>query len=145
MCPEELKSVACVGARRFPAWLRRRIPAEGQANAVRAVIEDLQLTTVCSSARCPNIGECFSCGTATFMIMGDTCTRNCSFCAVARGTPAPLDAGEPARVAEAAVRLKLKYVVVTSVTRDDLPDGGASHFRHTIEAVRGKTKAGVEV
>jgi lipoic acid synthetase len=144
MCPQELNS-SLSGVRRFPAWLRKRIPAGGRGDAVRGIIEDLRLATVCSSARCPNIGECFACGTATFMIMGDTCTRDCNFCAVAHGTPAPLDDTEPARVAAAAARMGLRYVVVTSVTRDDLPDGGASHFCRTIGAIREETNAAVEV
>jgi len=145
MGPQELSSPKSGGPRRFPAWLRKRIPAEGQSNAVRAVLEELRLATVCSSARCPNIGECFACGTAAFMIMGDTCMRRCNFCAVKHGAPAPLDADEPARVAEAASRMRLSYVVVTSVTRDDLPDGGALHFRRTVEAIRRRTNASVEV
>jgi len=100
------------------------------------LLRGLHLHTVCESALCPNIGECFGRGTATFMILGDVCTRGCRFCAVRKGKPAPPDPEEPERVAEAARRLGLKHVVITSVTRDDLPDGGASHFVATIEAVR---------
>ena len=103
---------------------------------MRAVIEGLDLHTVCESARCPNIGECFARQTATFMIMGDVCTRNCSFCATLKGRPLPLSSNEPENVAEATARLRLGHVVVTSVTRDDLPDGGASHFAKTIDAIR---------
>ena len=121
-----------------PAWLWRRVSAEAPA-AVRGLerlLHDLSLHTVCQEARCPNLAECFARGTATFMILGDTCTRGCRFCAVRHGRPAPLDPGEPGRVAEAAARLHLVHVVVTSVTRDDLPDGGAGHFAATIDALR---------
>ena len=101
-----------------------------------AASEDLKLHTVCQEARCPNKGECFSSGTATFLILGDRCTRDCRFCSVRHGDAARLDEEEPRRVAEAARRLGLRHVVVTSVTRDDLPDGGASQFAATIEALR---------
>ena len=100
------------------------------------LLDELELNTVCQSAKCPNRGECFSSGTATFLIMGDACTRGCRFCAVATATPAPLDADEPHRIGEAAARLGLRHVVITTVTRDDLPDGGAEHFVRVIEAVR---------
>jgi lipoic acid synthetase len=95
-----------------------------------------RLATVCQEARCPNLGECFADGTATFMILGRVCTRNCAFCAVEKGAPAPVDPGEPARLAEAAAALRLRHVVITSVTRDDLPDGGAAQFRCCAEAVK---------
>ena len=131
--------------RRFPPWLRKRIPAGGRADAVRNVLHDLGLATVCSGAHCPNMGECFSCGTATFMIMGRVCTRNCGFCAVRHEPAAPLEADEPDRIAEAVERMGLRYVVVTSVTRDDLPDGGAAHFARTIAAVRARCDAQIEV
>jgi lipoyl synthase len=121
---------------RLPAWLRRPIAQPGQAAAVGELLDELELHTVCQSAKCPNRGECFSAGTATFLIMGDSCTRGCRFCAVQTRPPAPLDADEPARVAEAASRMKLRHVVITSVTRDDVADGGAAHFVATIEAVR---------
>ncbi len=121
---------------RFPPWLRRRIPPAGKSAEVRRLLADLQLETVCSSANCPNISECFGRGTATFMILGPTCTRSCRFCAVASGKPAPPRSSEPAAVAEASARLRLKHVVITSVTRDELPDGGAEHFAATIRAVR---------
>jgi lipoic acid synthetase len=121
---------------RKPEWLKRRLPAGGDFNPVRKLIEDGRLHTVCQEAKCPNIWECFSHRTATFLIMGDRCTRDCGFCSVAPGQPQPLDPGEPGRVAEAAARMGLSYVVVTSVTRDDLPDGGAGHFAATIRAIR---------
>ncbi|MBU4555586.1 MAG: lipoyl synthase, partial [Actinobacteria bacterium] len=100
------------------------------------ILGELRLNTVCQSAKCPNRGECFSSGTATFLIMGDACTRGCRFCAVETRTPEPLDADEPRRVAQAALRMELSHVVVTAVTRDDVADGGASHFVAVIEALR---------
>lgn len=118
-----------------PPWLKVRLPAGRDYKDVRQLVGDLHLHTVCQSARCPNLGECWNERTATFMIMGDVCTRECGFCAVKSGAPAPLDATEPERVAAAVERLKLRYAVVTSVTRDDLPDGGASHFAETIRAI----------
>jgi lipoic acid synthetase len=126
-----------------PSWLWRRIPVEGE-EAVRRVehlLSNLGLHTVCQEALCPNLPECFGQGTATFLILGDVCTRNCRFCAVKKGRPQPPDPQEPERVAEAAARLGLQYVVVTSVTRDDLPDGGARHFAATIQAVRRRLPA----
>lgn len=131
--------------RRLPSWLKRRIPADGYFAKTEQAIDDLGLETVCSEARCPNKSECWSRQTATFMILGRVCTRPCGFCAVERGKPEPLADDEPARVAEASYRLGLKHVVITSVTRDDLPDGGADHFRRCILAVREKTGAKVEV
>lgn len=124
-------------APRFPEWIKRRYKA-ASANVpkIKAILDELNLTTVCSGAHCPNQGECFSCGTATFMILGKTCTRNCRFCAISPENPGPPRIDEPAAVAEAATRMGLKYVVVTSVTRDDLPDGGAGHFAKTIIAIR---------
>jgi len=126
------------GRKRFPPWLKKRLPAEGSTRCVREMLEDLGLTTVCQNARCPNIAECFSRKTATFMILGSLCTRNCSFCAVEHGDAEEPDPDEPRRVAEASVRLGLKHVVVTSVTRDDLPDGGAEHFAETIRQIRAR-------
>ncbi len=123
-------------ARRLPPWLKKRLHAGGKAAEIRRLLSDLDLATVCDGAHCPNQGECFARGTATFMILGETCTRNCRFCAVESRDPGPLRDGEPAAVAEAARRMGLKYVVVTSVTRDDLPDGGAEHFARTIRQVR---------
>lgn len=122
--------------RRLPEWLRRPLATPGQARAVEGLLGELRLNTVCQSAKCPNRGECFSSGTATFLIMGDACTRGCGFCAVETRTPAPLDPDEPRRVAEAAARMGLAHVVVTTVTRDDVPDGGASHFVAVIEQLR---------
>lgn len=132
-------------SQKFPPWLKRKIPPGGHANRVRELLSDLKLTTVCQNALCPNLGECFGSETATFLIMGAICTRNCRFCAIHAGTPAPLDADEPRRVAEAARRLQLKHVVVTSVTRDDLPDGGASHFASTVRGIRRACGATVEI
>lgn len=120
----------------LPSWIKRRFPPQEEWESVQRLLRTLALHTVCESARCPNIGECFRRGTATFLILGNVCTRSCRFCAVAKGTPGPLDPEEPERVAEAAQRLNLKHVVVTSVTRDDLPDGGAGHFAATIGAIR---------
>jgi lipoic acid synthetase len=119
-----------------PPWLKRRIPSGATYHGVRQILKDTGLHTVCQEAGCPNLGECYSQGTATFLILGDRCTRNCGFCAVAHGTPEPLDQNEPNRVAEAVEKLGLTYVVITSVTRDDLPDGGAAVFSDTIRAIR---------
>jgi len=122
--------------RRLPPWLRKRIPAGGHASVVQRIIDALHLTTVCHGAKCPNRAECFACGTLTVMILGDVCTRECGFCAVGAGEPGPPKPEEPEAVAEAAERLRLQHVVITSVTRDDLSDGGAAHFAKTIRAVR---------
>jgi lipoic acid synthetase len=123
-------------AKRLPQWLRRPIATPGRSATVEGLLGELRLNTVCQSAKCPNRGECFAAGTATFLIMGDACTRGCRFCAVETRAPAPLDSGEPARLAEAAARMGLRHVVVTTVTRDDLPDGGAAHFVAVIQALR---------
>lgn len=120
----------------LPPWLRRPLATGGQFNAVNGLLEDLAVHTVCQSAKCPNRGECFASGTATFLIMGDACTRGCRFCAVETRVPAPLDPDEPRRVAQAALALSLSHVVITTVTRDDVADGGAAHFVDVIEAVR---------
>ena len=130
--------------RRLPKWLKRPLPQAGMAYT-DDVISDLGLETVCESAKCPNRTECWSQHTATFMIGGNVCTRPCGFCSVPKGKTTELELDEPERVAEAAERLGLKYVVVTSVTRDDLPDGGAEHWYETVLAVRGRTGAEVEV
>ncbi len=130
--------------RRLPRWLKRPLPQAGMAYT-SDVISDLRLETVCESARCPNRTECWSQKTATFMIGGNVCTRPCGFCSVPKGKTERLEIDEPERVAEAAVRLGLKYVVLTSVTRDDLPDGGAEHWYRTVLAVRERTGAQVEV
>lgn len=123
-------------AGRFPSWFKKDISRGKSLFKVKDILSDLRLNTVCQSAKCPNIGECFVEGTATFMIMGNTCTRDCRFCAIEGGTPNPIELDEPFRVAQAAKALGLTYVVVTSVTRDDLPDGGAEHFSKTITAIR---------
>ena len=117
-------------------WLRRKLPDQKVLERMDSLLKDLNLHTVCDSALCPNRGECFKKGTATFMILGNICTRNCRFCAVAHETPAPLDEKEPRRVAFAVHQLGLQYVVITSVTRDDLEDGGAQHFAKTVWAVK---------
>lgn len=119
-----------------PAWLRVRLPADKTYFSVSALLESRGLQTICRSARCPNIGECWARKTATFLILGNTCTRSCAFCAVTKGRPEPPSPDEPERVADAAALLGLKYAVVTSVTRDDLLDGGAAHFAATVAALR---------
>ena len=127
-----------------PAWLKRTLPSGPEYNAVKRLIEHGNLHTVCQEANCPNRWECFSKKTATFLILGDQCTRNCRFCNVSHSEPLPLDAEEPVRVAEAAKTLGLRYAVVTSVTRDDLPDGGAAQFAAVIHALK-ETQPGVRV
>ena len=117
-------------------WLRRKLPDQKVINKMENLFKDLNLHTVCDSALCPNRGECFKNGTATFMIMGDVCSRNCQFCAVKKGKPLPLDPKEPIHIAQAAKYLKLKHVVVTSVTRDDLLNGGAEHFAQTVIVIK---------
>ena len=119
-----------------PPWLKKRLPPFEDLVKVKSILDSAQLHTVCEEARCPNLGECFSKGTATLLILGRICTRNCGFCAVAHGVSAPLDEEEPKKVAQAVIKMGLQYVVITSVTRDDLPDGGASHFAKTIQAIR---------
>ncbi len=131
--------------RRLPPWLRRQLPTGNGDHFTARVIEDLRLETVCESAKCPNRMECWSQQTATFMILGEVCTRPCGFCSVKKGKTSTLEADEPERVAEAAARLGLSHVVITSVTRDDLPDGGADHFYRSVLAVRERTGATVEV
>ena len=121
--------------KRLPDWFKQRMPRAGEISDVSSVLADLKLNTVCQSAICPNMCQCFARKTATFMIMGSICTRNCTFCAIAKGKPSELEADEPERIAAAVGRLSLKYVVITSVTRDDLSDGGAAHFAKTIEAI----------
>src|SRR5688500_1479451 len=132
-------------ARRLPPWLKREIPRSNANHFTANVLDELRLETVCDNARCPNRMECYSQKTATFMILGNVCTRPCGFCAVDRGRPQLPEKDEPKRVAEAAFRLGLKHVVITSVTRDDLPDGGAEHFYQSVLAVRERTGASVEV
>jgi lipoic acid synthetase len=121
---------------RLPEWLRITLPTSDSFARTRGLLDELKLHTVCESAKCPNHWECWSKGTATFMIAGDRCTRACGFCAVSTAKPLALEVDEPARVAEATRRMKLKHVVITAVARDDLKDGGAEHFRQTIEKVR---------
>ncbi len=131
--------------RRLPAWLKRKLPRGNGNFYTENLLQELRLETVCENARCPNRPECYARRTATFMILGNVCTRPCGFCSVPRGKPEALEDDEPQRVAEAAVRLGLRHVVITSVTRDDLPDGGADHFYRCILAVRERTGAVVEV
>ena len=123
-------------ARRHPPWLKVRAPGGPGFAETMATVREMGLHTVCQEARCPNIGECWGHKTATFMLLGDTCTRNCGFCAVTHGRPLAVDPGEPLRVASAVARLGLGHVVVTSVNRDDLPDGGAAHFAGTARAIK---------
>jgi lipoic acid synthetase len=130
---------------RLPRWLKKNIPLGDGNHFTARLVEELGLETVCESAKCPNRMECWSQRTATFMIMGNTCTRPCGFCSVAKGKTAALEIDEPERVAEAASRLGLQHVVITSVTRDDLADGGAEHFYRSVLAVRQRTGAVVEV
>ena len=132
----ETDVAAATTRRRLPEWLRLQLPTSQSFNRTRALLNELKLHTVCESAKCPNHWECWSKGTATFMIAGDRCTRACGFCAVATAKPLALEIDEPARVAEATRRMRLNHVVITAVARDDLPDGGAEHFRQTIEQVR---------
>jgi len=129
----------------LPRWLKRNVPKGNANHFTQRLIGELGLQTVCDHARCPNRMECYAGKTATFMVLGDVCTRGCRFCSVKKGKPRPVDADEPRRIAEAARRLGLQHVVVTCVTRDDLPDGGAGHFCRTIQAVRRATEASVEV
>jgi lipoic acid synthetase len=133
---EHPKTESSVRASRFPPWLRKRIPAGGEAGEVRRLLAELGLATVCSGAHCPNMPECYARGTATFLILGNSCTRSCRFCAIEKRPPGALREDEPQAVAQATARLKLRHVVITSVTRDDLADGGAGHFARTIWAVR---------
>jgi lipoyl synthase len=124
-----------------PEWLKVRAPGSPNYLRLKGVMKDLRLNTVCEEARCPNIGECWHHGTATFMILGDVCTRACGYCAVPHGKPTELDTAEPERVAHAVEQMGLTYVVITSVDRDDLEDGGASIFAATISAIRARTAA----
>jgi lipoyl synthase len=121
---------------RKPSWLKVKAPGGPNYVALKQMMRDLQLHTVCEEAHCPNIGECWEHQAATFMILGDVCTRNCAYCAVAHGTPAPPDSGEPERLADAVAQMGLKHVVITSVDRDDLPNGGAEVFASCIEEIR---------
>ena len=144
-CDASSHSEANIRLRRLPEWLKRPIPARGGMSFTRSLVDELGLETVCESARCPNRSECWTRRTATFMILGDVCTRPCGFCAVKRGRPEAVPPDEPERLAEACHRLGLKHVVITSVTRDDLPDGGADHFRQCVLALRERLAATIEV
>lgn len=141
----ELPVVASTTPRRLPRWLKRRVPKGNAHHFTARLLDELRLETVCDNARCPNRMECYARKIATFMILGNVCTRPCGFCAVQRGRPTPIDPTESRRVAEAAARLGLRHVVITSVTRDDLADGGAAHFADCVMAVRAATAATVEV
>jgi lipoic acid synthetase len=137
---------AGAGGSRLPPWARKPGPLTPGARPLRVLLREKSLNTVCEEARCPNLGECFSRGTATFMLLGDRCTRRCGYCSVGTSRPLPPDPQEPERVAAAASRMSLRYVVLTSVNRDDLPDGGAAHFAATVRAVRAELpEAAVEV
>jgi len=131
--------------KRKPDWLKIKLPAGGNYNRIKATLRKYDLHTVCEGAHCPNVGECWGRGTATLMLMGNTCTRGCRFCAISSGKPKPLDPLEPGKIAQAIKAWGLNYVVLTSVCRDDLPDGGAAHFAKTIIAIRERSpKAIVE-
>ncbi len=129
---------------RKPDWIRTRVSTNPRVQEIKQMMRELNLSSVCEEASCPNLGECFSHGTATFMIMGDICTRRCPFCDVAHGKPNPLDTDEPTNLAKAVAQLGLKYIVITSVDRDDLRDGGASHFDACIKAVR-EASPGIQI
>jgi lipoic acid synthetase len=128
-----------------PEWLKVRVPGDLASLPVSRLINDLGLNTVCQEARCPNIFECWGAGTATFMVLGEICTRRCTFCAVGRGTPLIADDDEPRRVAEAVDKMRVRHAVITMVNRDDMADGGALHVAETVRAVRERTGAAVEV
>lgn len=128
-----------------PEWLKVRVPGDLASLPVSRLINDLGLNTVCQEARCPNIFECWGAGTATFMVLGEICTRRCTFCAVGRGTPLTAEDDEPRRVAEAVEKMRVRHAVITMVNRDDMPDGGALHVAETVRAVRERTGAAVEV
>ncbi|WP_051822272.1 lipoyl synthase [Desulfonatronum thiodismutans] len=129
-------TVATSSALRKPPWLRRPLPRDGRFFQLSENLRGLGLATVCRSARCPNIGECFSSGTATFLILGDVCTRSCAFCNITSGRPGPVAGDEPFRVSQAVAAMGLRYAVITSVTRDDLPDGGAEHFARVVRQLK---------
>jgi len=131
-----IKVVPSTEVKRKPSWIRAKAPTTAEVKRLKKVLRGQKLVTVCEEAACPNLGECFTKGTATFMIMGDICTRRCPFCDVGHGRPDPLDESEPASLAETIKAMALKYVVITSVDRDDLRDGGAQHFVDCINAVR---------
>ncbi len=130
------KKVEQKSSHRKPGWLKIQLPKGGNFTAVKEIVEKNHLHTICTSGKCPNMGECWSAGTATFMILGEICTRSCKFCATKTGKPLPVVSEEPFRVAESIQKMKLKHCVITSVDRDDLPDGGASHWTETILKIK---------
>lgn len=134
--PLTLPARRAVAPSPLPPWIREKKISLSSLREIKSVMRSRSLSTVCEEARCPNRTECFSHGTATFLAMGDTCTRTCGFCEIAKGRPAPLDPAEPEKIADAAAEMGLSHVVVTSVDRDDLPDGGASHFVRIVDALR---------
>lgn len=142
---QSLPLLAEAPAKRLPSWLKRPLPTGNENGFTNGLLRELKLETVCENARCPNRPECWSRRTATFMVLGNVCTRPCGFCSVPRGETLEVEDDEPERVAEAAFRMGLKHIVITSVTRDDLPDGGADHFYRCVLAVRRRTGAAVEV
>ena len=131
-----IKVIPSIAVKRKPAWIRAKAPMSPEVKALKKVLREQKLHTVCEEAACPNLGECFTHGTATFMIMGDICTRRCPFCDVAHGRPDPLDVDEPLHLAETIKAMQLQYVVITSVDRDDLRDGGSGHFVKCIQKIR---------
>lgn len=134
--PSQQSQSAHRKAGRLPPWLRRPLPADESFRQTEDILKSLELETICSNANCPNRGQCWARGTATVLILGNVCTRNCRFCSVASGKPEPPDPDEPSRLAQMAEQMQLRYLVITSVNRDDLPDGGAGHFRECVETVR---------
>jgi lipoic acid synthetase len=132
------------GSRRLPSWLKMQRASGESYTTVKRLVEDNRLNTICTSGNCPNIGECWNAGTATLMILGDICTRTCKFCATASGKPLPPDRDEPERVAQAVKTMGLRHCVITSVDRDDLPDGGAQHWAETIRRIK-ETNPGVTI
>lgn len=131
--------------KKLPKWFIKEVPTDPTYAKVAELLDDLELNTVCKEAKCPNVGECYSRGTATFMILGDVCTRNCRFCAIALGKPRAVDLDEPRRLREAVQYLGLKHVVITMVTRDDLKDGGSAHFVAVIQELKKHTQVSIEV
>jgi len=132
----ELPVIPATPARRKPSWLRVKLPVGKEYRHVRSLVDEHRLHTICESGNCPNMGECWGAGTATFMILGNICTRSCSFCAVATGRPLPVDPGEPDRVANSVKQMQVKHCVITSVDRDDLKDGGSAIWAETVSAIR---------
>lgn len=141
-----MSDVPTIPQARMPSWLKRKVPSFGKKEQVASEIALRHLHTVCTEAKCPNRGECFSKGTATFLILGDVCSRNCAFCGVTHGSPTPPNPSEPSNIVAAAKSLNLTYVVITSVTRDDLPDGGATHFANCVSLLKKELPlVGVEI